>query len=376
MKKKLRVGIIGGGGPDAFFGNAHRRAINLDGNFDLVAGALRSDPDAAMEAAHEWGIIGYPTWQEMLEAQHHIELDLVTIVTPNCAHYAPALAFLQAGIPVMCEKPMTMSSGQAVSLCQAVDDKEVPVGLAHTYTGHPMMMYAKDMIYQGAIGEIRKVEVCYRQGWLADPLEERGQKQASWRTDPEKAGISGCGGDIGIHAHNTAEWVTGLSVGRVSARLNTFAHGRKLDDDFNVIGEMEEGATAIITATQIARGYKNALEFRVFGTDGSIEWHQERAEKLWINRGRHDEVYWLGATEFPEIIASYTRLSGGHNEDFIPALANLYETLRRRICITRGEEAPEAFSHPDERDGYSGMRFLEAAVASSRDGGAWHSVYQ
>ena len=277
---KLKVGLIGGGGSGNFFGHVHKRAIALDSSRELVAGALRSTPEAAMESAKEYDVQGYPDYQTMLNActSGNLKLDYVTIVTPNNAHYAPAKAFLAAGIPVLCEKPITMTVDEALELERLITEKDVPFILAHTYTGHPMMMMAKELIREGKIGTVRKVESWYNQGWLATALEDTGLQQAAWRTDPSRSGISNCGGDIGTHAFVAATWVTGQAIKRVSARLNTFVEGRVLDDDFNVIGELENGGTAIITATQIAIGYKNDNGFRVYGSEGSLEWHQERAE--------------------------------------------------------------------------------------------------
>ena len=376
---KLKVGMIGGGGPDSFFGMVHNRAIALDASRELVAGALRSSPEAAMSAADDYGIQGYPTYQALLEAVQSgaQALDYVTIVTPNFAHYEPAKAFLQAGIPVLCEKPITMTVAEAKDLAQIVAREQVPFVLAHTYTGHPMMMLAKEMIQSGEIGQVRKVVSWYNQGWLATALEQTGQQQASWRTDPERTGISNCGGDIGTHAFIAATWVTGLAVERVSARLNTFVEGRVLDDDFNVIGELENGGTALITATQIAVGYRNDNGFRVFGTQGSIEWHQERAECLLVRHGDgRDITYWTGAEfDLPALVSSYFRVPSGHHEDFFPALANLHTTIERLIRTSRGEQdVPAAFPHPGVEEGVAGMKFVAAAVESSNNSGAWTQV--
>lgn len=375
---KLRVGLIGGGGPGNFFGGVHKRAISLDASRELVAGALRSDPKAAMQAAKDYGIKGYPSHQALLEAclAGQEQLDYVTIVTPNFAHYAPARAFVEAGIPVLCEKPMTMTVEEAQDLARLVRRKKVPFVLAHTYTGHPMMMLARELVLRGEIGQVRKVESWYNQGWLATPLEQTGQQQASWRTDPKRTGISNCGGDIGTHAFMAATWVTGLGVKKVSARLNIFVEGRVLDDDFNVIAELDNGATALITATQIAIGYKNDNGFRVFGTKGSLEWHQERAESLLLRRGAQDEVFWQGANfgYFPDAVKPYLRMPAGHHEDFFEALGNLHLSMEFAVRRRKGEKAPTPFPHPGAAEGVAGMRFVKAAVASSKKKGAWTRV--
>ena len=370
---KLRVGFIGGGGPGNFFGHVHKRAIALDNSRELVAGALRSNPDEAMAAAEEYGIEGFPDYEALIEARSRLDLDYVTIVTPNNAHYAPAKALLEADVPVLCEKPITMTVEEAEDLAVLAKQRDLPFVLAHTYTGHPMMMTAKEFVREGKIGEIRKVEAWYYQGWLATLLEKEGLQQARWRTDPARTGISNCGGDIGTHAHVAATWTTGLGVSKVSARLNIFGEGRVLDDDFNVIGELENGGTAIINATQIAIGYKNDNGFRIFGTEGSLEWHQERAEALLLRRGEFDETYWLGANFgfFPESVQPYLRVPAGHHEDFFEALGNLHQTMEFQIRGRRGEEVPTPFDHPNAETGVDGLRYVHAAVESSSNKGVW-----
>jgi predicted dehydrogenase len=375
---KLKVAMIGGGGAGSFFGKVHLRAASLDGTREVTAGVLRSDPKAAMQSAQEWGIQGFPTVDAMLGAWKNgdIGLDYAVVTTPNYAHFAPAKACLEAGLPVLCEKPMTFTVAESEEIVRLVRKSRQPFVLAHTYTGHPMMMFAKEIVRRGEIGDVRKVEAWYNQGWLATALEATGQQQASWRTDPKRTGISNCGGDIGTHAFVAATWVTGLKVRKVSARLNSFVEGRKLDDDFNVIAELSNGATALITATQIAIGYKNDNGFRVFGTKGSLEWHQESAERLLVRRGSFDETYWLGGNFgfFPPSVASYLRVPAGHHEDFFEALANLHGTLERLIRRKRGEKVPDPFDHPDAQTGLDGMKFIRAAVASSKAKGAWTKV--
>lgn len=371
--RKLRVGMIGGGGEGSFFGRVHLRAVCLDGTREVVAGALRSTPAASVAAAEEWGIRGFADYEAMIAAATELGLDYVVVTTPNNAHFAPARACVEAGLPVLCEKPMTFTVEESEKLVQLVGEKEVPFVLAHTYTGHPMMMFARELVRSGKIGQVRKIESWYTQGWLATALEATGQQQASWRTDPNRTGISNCGGDIGTHAFVAATWVSGLDVARLSARLNSFVAGRELDDDFNVIAEMENGATAVITATQIAVGYRNDNGFRIFGAEGSIEWRQEMAEKLLVKTGEHDETYWLGSnfSFFPESVLSYLRVPAGHHEDFFEALANLHCTIERQIRRRNGEDTPAPFEHPGVDIGLAGMKFVRAAVESSRNHGAW-----
>ncbi len=373
--QKLKVAMIGGGGPGAFFGKMHLRAVCLDGTREVVAGALRSSAEGSITAAAEWGIQGYPDYQTMINAwkDGDIGLDYAVVTTPNHAHFEPALACVEAGLPLLCEKPMTLTVEESEQLAAAIKANNVPFVLAHTYTGHPMMMMAREMVRQGDIGEVRKVEAWYNQGWLAEKLESDGQQQAAWRTDPSRTGISNCGGDIGTHAFIAATWVTGQNIKRVSARLNSFVDGRELDDDFNVMGELDNGGTAIITATQIAVGYRNDSGFRIYGSKGSLEWHQEEAEKLLVRRGVHDETYFIGAgaSFLPDSVASYVRAPSGHHEDFFEALGNLHGTLERKIRLGRGEDSPAPFDHPGEDEGVAGMRFVKAAVDSSKNGGRW-----
>ncbi len=373
--KKLKVGMVGGGGEGAFFGRVHQRALSLDGTRELVAGVLRSRPETSLAAAEEWGIEGFPDVPSMIDAWSagNLDLDYVVITTPNNAHFGPAKACAEAGLPILCEKPMTYTVEEAKELAALVKQKDVPFVLAHTYTGNPMMMLAREMVANGDVGEVRKVEAWYNQGWLATALEAEGQQQASWRTDPAVTGISNCGGDIGTHAFIAATWVSGQPVKRVSARLNSFVEGRTLDDDFNVIAELGNGGTALIHATQIAVGYKNDNGFRIFGSRGSLEWHQEAAEKLLVRRGAHDETYWIGANfdYFSAGIASYLRVPAGHNEDFFEAMANLHGTLERHIRGRRGEETPEPYPHPGVDEGLASLQFVSAAVTSSNQAGAW-----
>jgi predicted dehydrogenase len=374
--KKLKVGMVGGGGPGSFFGRVHLRALSLDGTRELVAGALRSDPKASMKEAEAWGIQGYPDYKAMIRAWQtgDLDLDYVVITTPNNAHFAPAKACLEAGLPVLCEKPMTFTVEESEKLAKIQKQKKVPFILAHTYTGHPMMMFAREMVKRGDIGQVRKIESWYNQGWLASALEKGGQQQASWRTDPKRTGISNCGGDIGTHAFVAATWVSGLKVKKVSARLNVFVPGRVLDDDFNVIAEMNNGATALITATQIAIGYKNDNGFRIYGTQGSLEWHQEAAESLLVRKGDCDQVYWIGAAPLPDNVKSYLRVPAGHHEDFLEALGNLHCTMERMIRRRRGEKVAAAYDHPGVDAGVAGMKFVRAAVKSSKAKGAWTTV--
>jgi predicted dehydrogenase len=379
--KKLKVGIIGGGGKGSFFGKVHLRAILFDGTREVVAGALRSTPEGAMSAAEEWGIEGFPDYQSMIDAYTNgtLELDYVVIVTPNFAHYAPTKACLEAGLPVFCEKPMTLTIEEAEDLQRLVVEKDLPFVLGHTYTGHPMLMLAREFVMNGDIGEIRKVEAWYTQGWLASMVLAGGGDSvgAAWKFDPKRTGVSNCGGDIGTHALANAMFVTDLKPVEISARLNSFVIDTGLDDDFNSFVVMDNGATALINATQIAIGYKNDTGIKVYGTKGSLEWHQERAEKLVLKQGGADTIYWIGAgyDYLPESVNSYLRVPCGHNEDFFEAVANLHTTMERMVRKRKGEQhVADAYEHPGVDYGVMGLKFLKAAVDSSKENGKWTKI--
>ena len=372
MADKLRVGIIGSGAMTAnhTFGYLRSAKYEVVALADLSEQAM-SDFDNQFAEYSDYRAEHFVDAREMLS---NVELDVVSVGVWDIGHAPMTIAAAVSGVKaVLCEKPMTMTVAEAEELQQLVDSGDVPFILAHTYTGHPMLMMAKEFIRRGDLGDIRKVEAWYNQGWLATALENEGLQQAEWRADPARTGISNCGGDIGTHAFVAATWTTGLGLQSVSARLNSFVEGRVLDDDFNVIGVLDNGGTAIITATQIAIGYKNDNGLRVFGSEGSIEWHQEEAAKLVVRRGEADEVYWIGAnfSYLPEAVQPYVRMPGGHHEDFFEALANLHLSMEFALRRGRGEDAPAPFDHPGVASGVAGMRFVAAAVASSSNSGAW-----
>ncbi len=380
--RKLRVGMVGGGGPANFFGAPHRRAILMDNSAELTAGALRSKPDESIESARDLFFDrGYGDWQTMMVAEAKLpvgdRIDYVTIVTPNDAHFGPADAAAAAGIGVLCEKPLTTTLDEAKRLQATVEKHKTPFVVAYTYTGFPMVMLAKTLVADGAIGEVRKVEAWYPQGWLATKLEADNQKQAAWRVDPAKAGASGCGGDIGTHAYEFVRFVSGLSATRVQARLKAFVAGRALDDDFTVLAELEGGAIATIAASQITIGAQNDNGFRVSGTKGTLEWSITDHNNLkHLEGGQPLKLYRLGAeyNYFPASIKPYIRVPSGHPEGFHEALANLHLTLQLTIRHKLGEKVPTPFAHPGIVDGVAGMAFIEAAVASGKAEGAWTKV--
>jgi predicted dehydrogenase len=382
IQRKLRVGMVGGGGPSNFFGAPHRRAILMDNSAELTAGALRTKADESIAAARELFMPrGYSDWESMIKSEAALpeseRIDYVTIVTPNDAHLGPADAAAAAGIGVLCEKPLTTTLDEARRLHARVRSKNVPFVVAYTYTGFPMVMLARELVRAGEIGEIRKVEAWYPQGWLATKIEAENQKQAAWRVDPSKAGGSGCGGDIGTHAYEFIRFVTGLSAVRLCARLRAFVPGRALDDDFTVLADLNNGAIGTITASQVTIGAQNDNGFRVIGTTGTLEWsitdhtilkHYAGGQPLRLYRQGAEYGY------FPGSVKPYLRLPSGHPEGLHEALANLHRTLEWTIRRARGETVPAPFAHPGIADGVAGMAFIDSAVASSKQDGAWIEV--
>jgi predicted dehydrogenase len=381
-RRKMRVGMVGGGGPTSFFGAPHRRAILMDNSAELTAGALRSKPEDSIAAAEELFFSrGYGDWQALIDGEldrpDDQRIDYVTIVTPNDAHFGPAAAAAAAGLGILCEKPLTTTLDQARRLLAIVLSQEVPFIVAHTYTGYPMVMLAREMVKNGDIGEIRKVEAWYPQGWLATRREDEGHKQASWRVDPVKAGASGCGGDIGTHAYQFVRFVAGLHAVRLMARMKSIVPGRALDDDFTVLAELNNGAIATITASQITIGAQNDNGFRVIGTTGTLTWshtHFDVLEHYVTDQPVRLYRQGLDYSYVPASIKPYLRLPSGHPEGFHEALANLHRTLEWTVRRSCGEPAPTPFEHPGIADGVAGMAFLEAAVQSASKGTVWVDV--
>ena len=376
--RKLRVGMIGGGG--GFIGKVHQRAIALDGTRELVAGALHQDPEASRRYADEWGIRAYPDWQTLLRdySEGALELDYLVIVTPNHLHYPQALAALKAGLPVFCEKPLCLTVPEAETLAhQVATNPRVPFAISHTYTGHPMLMLARELVRQDRLGAIRKVEAWYRQGWLSTLAEKQGNGGARWRTTPGTSGMACCAGDIGTHALIDALWVAGLGLERLAAMLTSLP-GRELDDDCNVWGILSNGATLNLAASQILTGLRNDNGMRISGERGTLLWRQEVPEELhFFAPDCSRTTYYQNALPegVPDILRSYSRVPSGHNEDFFEALANLHTSFERRIRALKGEPGVlPAYDHPAMPEALLGMKFISAAVTSSRNAGAWTKV--
>lgn len=383
----LRVGLVGGGGA-AFFAHPHQRAIHFDGTRRVVAGALRSRPEAAMEDAANWTypIVGYPSFEAMIGAQAALpkneRLDYVVVVTPNHAHFAPSLMAIEAGIPVFCEKPMTLTYEESVVLKAAVDQHQIPFAVAHTYLGHWSTRLARHIVTSGLLGQVRWVDAAYLQGWLANKTEDQGVQQAEWRNDPKRAGISNCGGDIGTHALMQLRYVTGLEVEQISAHLEVFGTGRSLDDHFTTYCKLSNGGKALVRASQIAIGHKNDLQIEINASQGSLVWRQETPECLKIMLPDQPErVYWRGEVAahdgflgaLPEALMAQLTLPSGHGEGFHDALARLHRDFEDDVrAFQLGRFRPDNRpSYADVEDGRIGMAFLSAAVDSSARDGAW-----
>jgi predicted dehydrogenase len=372
MSKKLRMGMVGGG-PGAFIGPVHKMAAELDGKTELVAGAFSQSAERSRAAGVNFGIDparAYASYTQMFETESKREdgIDFVVIATPNYLHLPVAEAALAAGIAVMSDKPATATYDQALKLEAAVSKAGLPYGLTHTYAGYSLVRDARSLCAAGAFGPIRKVAVEYLQGWLSQPLETTGQKQAAWRSDPALNGPGGCIGDIGTHAFHLVEYVTGLKVTSINAALRTVVPGRKLDDDCNALLRLEGGASGTLMASQVAAGERNGLRLRVYGEKGSLEWHQEDPNRLsvkWLDGPeeiRHAACGYLSADAL-----AVTRLPGGHPEGYIEAFAVLYREFAEGLLAWRADHTHALpATLPGIQAGVRGMRFIERAIASSR----------
>ena len=381
--RKLRMGMVGGG-LDAFIGSVHRKAAALDGQIDLVAGALSSTPQKARASGEALGLSdrrNYGTWQEMLDGELALppeeRIDFVSIVTPNHVHYDVAKAFAQAGIHVVCDKPLVHNTAQARDLIATVERTGVVFAVTYNYTGYPMVRQARHMTRSGQLGDIRKVIVQYNQGWLATQLEGSGNKQADWRTDPARSGLGGAIGDIGSHAENLAVTVTGLELQAICADLTTFVEGRRLDDDANLLVRFENGARGLLWCSQIQVGAENDLRIHVYGTQGSLAWQQENPNTLtyWPLEGPM-QVLTRGGAYLSASAQRATRLPAGHPEAFIEAFANVYLGAVEHIRAKQeGREPTELEAdYPTVYDGARGVHFIEKCVESSLSDGKWTTV--
>jgi predicted dehydrogenase len=375
--RKLRYAMVGGG-RDAFIGAVHRHAIALDGMAEFTAGALSSTPERALLSGRALGLADTRThgdWRALLDDElrrpAEERVDFVSIVTPTDTHFPVAQAFVTAGFHVVCDKPLVQSGVQAQALVGAVAEQGTVFGVTYNYTGYPMVRQARDMVRDGAIGTVRKVVVEYNQGWLATALERDGNKQAGWRTDPARSGIAGALGDIGSHAENLVATVTGLEIEALVADLSALVPGRQLDDDASVLLRFRGGARGVLVASQINAGLENDLRLRVSGTLGTLEWRQERPSRL--VHYRLDGAKTVLTRGSPWLSASAqlaSRIPAGHPEGFIEAFANIYRGVFADIrARTAGDAAdPLEADYPRVEDGERGVRFIESAVESSREG--------
>ena len=372
-----------GGGRDAFIGAVHRMALRLDGLIDLRAGALSSDPERARLSGAELGLAEdriYPDFQAMAlgEAGHPDGIEAVVIVTPNNLHHPVARAFLEAGIDVICDKPLSTTLAEARDLVALARERGLVFAVTLNNTGYPMVRQAREMIAAGELGDIRVVHVAYIQDWLTRGIDADGQKQAAWRTDPARAGASACLADIGVHAHNLALFATGLELDAVAADLTTFVPGRRLDDNAHVLLRFAGGACGVLIASQVAVGNLNALSLKVFGSRAGLEWHGEAPELLRFTRyGEAPQLLQRGGPGNTGEAKRGSRMPGGHPEGYVEGFANLYRDAAELIMARRDGRPPrpEARSWtPQVLDGARGMAFIEAAVASSRNDGAWTTV--
>ena len=377
--RRLRLGMVGGG-QGAFIGAVHRIAARLDDRFELVAGALSSDPERARASAAEVGIArSYAHWQDMArtEAARDDGIDAVAIVTPNHLHAPVATAFLEAGIHVVCDKPLAVSLAEGEALAKLARERNKLFALTHTYSGYPLVRHARELVEAGDLGQIRVVQVEYAQDWLAEPIETGGlNKQAGWRTDPALAGPAGCLGDIGTHAYQLAAFVTGMTPVALSAELHTFVPGRRIDDHVQAMLRYANGARGMLWASQVASGAENALRLRVYGTKASLAFDQENPNELWftplgataqrLTRARVDGVSAAHATRVPP----------GHPEGYLEAFAQLYQDAALQIeALDEGRALPaESLLLTTVDDGVAGLRFIDAVLASSAADGQWYEI--
>ena len=379
QRRRLRLGMVGGG-PGAFIGAVHRIAARLDDRYELVAAALSSDREKSLTGAKELNIPrAYGTFQEMAAAESKLVdgIEVVSIVTPNHMHHAPAKAFLEAGMDVICDKPLTTTLDDALDLANTVKRTGLVFGLTHNYTGHPLVRQAREMVAAAELGPIRLVQVEYVQDWLSTPLEKTGQKQAAWRTDPARSGPGGSLGDIGTHAYNLACFVTGLTCEKVAADVSTFVPGRRLDDNVHMMLRFSSGAKGGLWATQVAPGNENNLRLRVYGEKAGLEWHQENPNELsFTPLGQAKQIIRRASAGTGPSAAHATRIPSGHPEGYLEAFAQLYSDLAEQIVSRREKRAPDPLSLlvPTVEDGVEGVRFIKTALESSRNGSAWTAI--
>jgi len=379
------MGMVGGG-LGAFIGGVHRIAANLDGQIELVCGAFSSDPDRSRASGKELFLEEsrcYGSFEEMIRKESELpedeRMDFVSIVTPNVMHHAPAMMALEYGFPVIIDKPLAFNLQEARALRDQVNSTGLPFAVTYTYTGYPMVKQAMAMVRDGAIGTVRKVMVEYPQGWLSSKVEDTGQKQAAWRADPARAGISNCFGDIGTHAANLAEYVSGMEITEVLSEIRATVEERILDDDANVLLHFENGANGVLSASQVANGEENDLKIRIYGDKGGLEWSQRDLNTLIVkDHGNPDRIFRTGADRggyLSESAMLHTRTPAGHPEGYLEAFANIYRNFNLAVRQYKfGEDYNQQLDFPGVEEGVKGMAMVEAVVKSSQEGNVWVKV--
>jgi len=382
MSRKIRYAMVGGG-RGAFIGAVHRIAANIDGQIELTAGAFSADPEKSKASGADFFLDPsrvYGSFEELVKKEAALpaekRIDFVAIVTPNHVHFPAAKAALEHGFHVLSDKPATFDLAEAKALAALVKKTGLLYGLTHNYTGYPLVKEARDMIAAGKIGKVRKIVAEYPQGWLATRVEASGQKQAAWRTDPKKSGAAGCIGDIGTHAENLAEYITGLQISELAADLTSFVKGRKLDDDGNLLLRFKGGAKGVLHSSQISVGEENNLNIRIYGEKGGLEWHQADPNTLlvkWIDQPM--QVYRTGNGYLGKNAAAAARTPPSHPEGYLEAFANIYKnfanSIRARLEKKKLAKNDPANDYPKVEDGVRGMAFIEAVVKSSKSNAAW-----
>ena len=378
MDRRMRIGMVGGG-KDAFIGGVHRIALRLDGNYELVAGSFSSNFDNSKETGKDLGLAEdriYETYQEMAEKESARSdgIHVVAIVTPNHLHVPIAKIFAEKGIHIICDKPLALSSEEAIELKNIVENNKIIFALTHNYTGYPMVRHARSLIQKNDLGSIRVVQAEYPQDWLTTKAEDSGLKQAEWRTDPKRSGDGGCIGDIGTHAFNLIRFITGLEVDELSADIHTFVKGRLLDDNAQIMLRFKGGAKGAIWSSQVAVGNENNLKIRVFGENGGLEWRQEDPNYLYYTKfGHPTQKITRGSGSASEEANNVTRIPPGHPEGYLEGFANIYSDVYKRLFAQTNHQNYDQSNdcYPTIYDGVEGMRFIETVLESNNNNSKW-----
>jgi predicted dehydrogenase len=377
---RIKLGMVGGGS-GAFIGAVHRIASRIDDQYELVAGALSSTPEKSQQSGAELGLHPSRTYDDfksmaIREGKLKDGIEAVSIVTPNHMHYPAAKEFLRRGIHVICDKPLTSNLADAKKLLKVAEESDALFILTHNYTGYPMVRQAREMVKSGELGEIRLVQMEYPQDWLAEPIEQTGQKQAAWRTDPKQSGVGGSTGDIGTHAYNLGAFISGLELEELAADVHTFVKGRQLDDNAHVMMRYHGGAKGLLWCSQVATGHENGLKVRVYGTKGGIEWVQADPNYLWFTPlGKTRQLITRNGAGAGPAAGRVSRIPSGHPEGYLEGFATIYtEAARAIIAKRKGQKVDPDVLYPTVQDGVKGVAFVEACIASSKRNGAWVKV--